>query len=833
MQFKRRKDKKLFQEHVVSGIFLDDFGETKKSYKHTVSKCLWNALLTFLLVFGITGLFVDSLDIPCILLVIGIIQLALALYFSFLYLNSITFNLGYIFMLFVIIFIISSMYMIVNSGFSAILNLIIIKVDEVMNLPYLREFNEFFTNRYISTTACIGLISILFTCLVNMFISRRKSFLGLIIFLLPLFELSIYLSDDFNILYPLIMLFALLLYIITKSGDATPGEYKKKTKNYNISSGVLYLHNDKIERGSSIVFAALISAGVLFFSFIAFTFVSSLYISSSSSLKAKSDVLVYNLAWRGLESLFNKNNNQVGGMQNGSFGNVSSISFDGETDLEVSFVPVSSDPVYIRSFVADYYDNEDRHWSDTTSEHKEEYFSDGEDEYTCTYKALSEKDTEYKFGTGRIIISNVAAGNSVKYHPYYISYANSLVLSSMGNENVYNYSTSLYDIYELSEMSEELGIAAGYNTGFAMDYYLQVPESIRDDLETFCNENDFEGDTVEIIEQIQYFFASNYQYTLSPGVTPEDEDYVLYFLNEQKKGICVHFASSACLLLRTMGIPARYVEGYSFDSSIFSDAVLYEDPNRFTKEQWYDGYSEIKFTNPVSADLTDANAHAWVEVYFEGFGWVPVEFTVGQNDSETPGRLEELLNSLGQSSGGNQAVNALNAIQNLADSNAVKAIKSFFTSALMSFTGFVISAILVILLIRKLLLNLRIYYLRSAKRTLYQYRELVKMLAALKPKYRSYEDSDDMPGEEVYSAQAVKNVLTNHFEFDCNTVDNYINHYLQLNFSNQIIVDIEMITDIYRQLICQLISRLKIYDRLKYSLHFFTFRRKNINGKGD
>lgn len=825
MQFKQRKDKKLFQEYAVSGIFLDDFRDTPKSYKHIFAKCLWNALITFLLVLSITGLFVDSLEIPCILVIIGIIQLILSLYFSFLYLNSIVFNLGYIFMLVIIVFIISSMYMIVNSGFSAILNLIIIKVDEVMNLPYLREFNEFFTNRYISTTACISLISILFTCLVNMFISRRKSFLGLVIFLLPLFELSIYLSDDFNILYPLIMLFALLLYVITKNSDATPGEYKKRTRNYSISSGILHLHNDKIERRNSISFAALVSASVLFFSIIAFTFVSSLYTSSSSSLKAKSDVVVYNLAWRGLESIFNKGENQVGGMQNGSFGNVNSISFDGETDLEVSFVPFSSDPVYIRSFIADYYDNDERHWVDTASEYKEEYFSNSEDEYTKTYNALSEKNTDYKFGTGGIIISNVAAGNSVKYHPYYISYANSQINSSIGNENVYNYSMSLYDIYELDDMSEELYITSTDDDQYAMDFYLQVPVNIQDDLELFCNKNNFKGNKVEIIEQIQYFFANNYQYTLSPGATPKDEDYVLYFLNEQKKGICVHFASSACLLLRTMGIPARYVEGYSFDSSIYTDAVLYEDSNRFTKEQWYDGYSEINFANPVSIDLTDANAHAWVEVFFEGFGWVPVEFTVGQNDSAAPGKLEELLNSLGKSYGDNQAVNALNAIQNLADSNAVKAIKSFFTSALMSFSGVVLITILLILLIRKLLLNLRIYYLKSTKRTLYQYKELVKMLAALKTKYSSDAYLDDMPDENVYSAQTVKNILVNHFEFDCNPVDDYINHYLQLNFSNQSNIDVEIITDEYRQLICQLISRLKTYDKWKYSLYFFTFRR--------
>ncbi len=828
MSFKSKKDKKLFLEHAGSGIFLEDLTEKKKSFKQTVSKCFWNGLLTFLLVFGITGLFVDSFDVPCSLLVISIVQLILSMYFSFLYLNSITFNFGYILMLIIIVFIISSMYMIVNSGFSAILNIIIVKIDEVMNLPYLREFNEFFTNRYISITSCIGLISILFICLVNMFISRRKSILGLILFILPLFELSIYLSDDFSMFYTLIILFSLLLFVVTKSSDDMPGEYKKTTKNYNVSSGVIYFHNGRIERRSSIVFSVLISAVILFLSIISFTFVSSIYTSASSSLKVKSDVVVYNLAWKGLESLFNKGDNQVGGLENGSFGNVSSVSFDGETDLEVTFVPYSTDQIYIRSFTADYYDNENRHWIDNASKYKGEYFSDNEDEYTNTYKSLSENNTDYKFGTGRMIVSNVAAGDSKRFNPYYISYINSQITSSIGNENIYDYSTYMYDIHEVFELAEELKTTEVSDTKFAMEYYLQIPDTIRDELETFCRENGFKGNTPEIIEQIQTFMSDNYQYTLNPGITPEDEDYVMYFLNEQKKGICVHFASSACLLLRSMGIPARYVEGYSFDSSVYSDAVLYEDITRFKENQWYNGYSVIDFREPVSIDLTDTNAHAWVEVFIEGFGWIPIEFTVGQSDAETPGMLAELLNSLGSSAGNNQAVNALGAIQNLADSNAVKTIKVFFASALMSFVSWGTIAILIFLFIRKILMNIRLYYLKNSKRSVYQYRELAEILMSIKTKYNFYTELSDMPDENIYSSQVVRKILTDYFKIDCSTVDEYVNCYLQINFSSQEDVCLDLLTDRYRKLIYVLISYLKPYDRLKYKLHFFTFKRRKF-----
>ena len=83
-------------------------------------------------------------------------------------------------------------------------------------------------------------------------------------------------------------------------------------------------------------------------------------------------------------------------------------------------------------------------------------------------------------------------------------------------------------------------------------------------------------------------------------LTPEGEDFVTYFLQESQRGYCMHFASAATVLLRAMGIPARYVTGYVAD---------------------------VRAGRTV--DVPDYNAHAWVEVYLDGYGWYPVEVTPG------------------------------------------------------------------------------------------------------------------------------------------------------------------------------------------------------------
>ena len=97
------------------------------------------------------------------------------------------------------------------------------------------------------------------------------------------------------------------------------------------------------------------------------------------------------------------------------------------------------------------------------------------------------------------------------------------------------------------------------------------------------------------------FVQANGTYSLTPGYTPIGKDFVEYFLTEGRRGYCVHFASAAAALLQAMDIPARYVIGYRVEVD--------------TAETWM--------------NIERDNAHAWVEVYVRGVGWLPVECTPG------------------------------------------------------------------------------------------------------------------------------------------------------------------------------------------------------------
>ncbi len=90
------------------------------------------------------------------------------------------------------------------------------------------------------------------------------------------------------------------------------------------------------------------------------------------------------------------------------------------------------------------------------------------------------------------------------------------------------------------------------------------------------------------------FLRENYTYTvdLPPG---SSENPLAEFLLESKKGYCEHFASAMAMMLRCMGVPTRVVTGYSGG-----------EWNSF--EHYY--------------VVRQSDAHAWVEVYFPGTGWV-------------------------------------------------------------------------------------------------------------------------------------------------------------------------------------------------------------------
>lgn len=148
---------------------------------------------------------------------------------------------------------------------------------------------------------------------------------------------------------------------------------------------------------------------------------------------------------------------------------------------------------------------------------------------------------------------------------------------------------------------------------FAQRRYMDVPDNISKLFDELSFATPSESYTPkEATAIIQAYLNEHTIYTLHPGTTPKDQDFVYYFLTENKQGYCVHYATSATLMFRYMGIPARYVEGFHI--------------------------SETSFNKNGVASVSDRQAHAWVEILDEERGWIPVEVTASAESSETPQR---------------------------------------------------------------------------------------------------------------------------------------------------------------------------------------------------
>jgi len=147
------------------------------------------------------------------------------------------------------------------------------------------------------------------------------------------------------------------------------------------------------------------------------------------------------------------------------------------------------------------------------------------------------------------------------------------------------------------------------------DKYLQLPDSLPKriwglaaTLTKDC-ENDYEK--MKVLEK---YLAENYTYSLSVSNIPETNDFVDYFLFEDRRGYCTYYASALAVMGRTIGIPTRYVEGFLLP-----------------REKGSDGRYEVK------AD----RAHAWVEAYIEDIGWINFEPTSSYYAQAAEEEIEE------------------------------------------------------------------------------------------------------------------------------------------------------------------------------------------------
>lgn len=290
---------------------------------------------------------------------------------------------------------------------------------------------------------------------------------------------------------------------------------------------------------------------------------------------------------------------------------------------------------YLRGFVGGTYNGSS--WQQTENKqlyksadlfywlHRNNFY--GYNQLSVLSKQLNKDGSE-----NRIIINNVGASTQYMYTPYELdSCSYSLVnknkitdtapviLGAFGQHSytytavdnqVKQYTSLLSGLYN-NDIGDK-AVADGYMnieshySDYVYENYLYIPQKAKTTLEGMLggyksSEKHLQYSTAK--QSILNVLSSSMEYSTEPDKGSSD-DFATAFLQETHQGYSVHFATAAALMLRYYGIPARYVEGYLITPDDVKDTL---------------SNSEIV--------IDDAHSHAWAEYYLDGVGWIPFETT--------------------------------------------------------------------------------------------------------------------------------------------------------------------------------------------------------------
>ena len=151
-----------------------------------------------------------------------------------------------------------------------------------------------------------------------------------------------------------------------------------------------------------------------------------------------------------------------------------------------------------------------------------------------------------------------------------------------------------------------------------MNYYTFIPKGDSyDSIRALAQQLTVNAPTpVDKIVAIRDYFLSKdeegqplFRYTDNPGIPGlPSANKLTFFLFENRKGYCAYYAGATLFLLRGLGIPTRVATGFL--------TVDRSDKNK----GWYWFYED--------------QAHAWVQVYFPGYGWIDFDTTIPSTEQQ-------------------------------------------------------------------------------------------------------------------------------------------------------------------------------------------------------
>ena len=311
----------------------------------------------------------------------------------------------------------------------------------------------------------------------------------------------------------------------------------------------------------------------------------------------------------GLEGPFTNRVTYVGSAETVNLDSAGPLNFSGRRVLKVTSEDYTG-TVYLRgASLARYEDNRWEAMEDSAYRQYSSRLSGADSPSPLTFPSLTSAGGK----AYTLTVENTGASGACAYAPYHLTHQDWAAAGVQPvddaclarEEGQWSHTFAFIpDLAPGSGVNSNLEAKTAY-TDFAYAGYLDLPDGLRHTLLTLMDER-FEGlSPLDAANAVAQYLADTCRYDPDTPAVPDGEDFVTYFLTESHRGYCMHFASAAALMLRALGIPARYVSGFTAD-----------------------------VTAGKTTYVPDSASHAWVEVYVEGYGWQPVEVTPGYVEEE-------------------------------------------------------------------------------------------------------------------------------------------------------------------------------------------------------
>lgn len=648
--FGRKKQKQEFNIEISEGLMIGRPQSREK--QNPFLSCVPKGILVYLIIWGSLGGFLSAFNVECNYIIPGIVLLVAALYFSglFAFKNTHYKDIGYI--IFFVIYVIG-IYLLkayVNSGFAAIVNMVRQRGEMYFELNTGTEFAENIEDRFLTVTIAIIFIGVFEVLLLNIFISNYMSIKLAVYLAIPMYIIPMYFEVEPDLFFVFCMLAGFMGVCVYKyNGHFKDGESRlsfEKEEKRKIPE-ISYTQNNRVYGGVllCVMFCTLVVG--IFTTFFSASDFKKYYTENKYKTATRDGVSGFiMIGFR----IFFPNYYQRGGMSGGYLGNISALRPENETHLIVTFAPYDTNPVYLKGYTGLMY--ADNRWLDGyqltgSSFGKSKYFLEESMKEEAEELEKLYKKNPKKYGRGVMQITNRAADTDYVYYPYFTKF-----------ENYEKYTENRVGLFIPSGINKTESFTYYPNINYEAeiklketDIYQMVPAKNVQAVDAFLNTAGISENDPDAVQKVVEYFQTEYSYSYSPGRVPRGDDFVNYFLQENKKGICSHFASAATLIFRRLGISARYVEGYAFSyskvlSSQTVDGEMTAKGEEITYKNYYKGYTEHNEKEVRQVEVTDANAHAWVEIYQEGKGWIIVDPTPAVSEENAGEGQNEVLSSV-------------------------------------------------------------------------------------------------------------------------------------------------------------------------------------------